>query len=80
MSIFSRVYIPYIFGGRGGDCENQKYFCTLLTFWPDFYDFHEDFSECVWFVYTHKNVDIYGRPLSHCNTRQFSTKKNQKNH
>ncbi len=32
-------------GGRGwGLCENQKYFRTLLTFWPDFLNYyHGDF-------------------------------------
>ncbi len=27
----------------GGICENQHFFHTLLTFWPDFYYFHGDF-------------------------------------
>ncbi len=29
--------------GVGGICENQHFFHTLLTFWPDFYYFHADF-------------------------------------
>ncbi len=32
--------------------ENQHFFCTLLTFWPDFYYFHGDFRHS-------KNVDVY---------------------
>ncbi len=28
--------------GRKGVCENQHFFHTLLTFWPDFYYFHRD--------------------------------------
>ncbi len=59
-------------------CENQHLFRTLLIFWPDFYYFHQDFwhSKNVdgyyfrgggglrkYGLYTHENVDIYGRPL-----------------
>ncbi len=41
---FSRVYKTYTFGGGGGLCENQYFFRTLLTFWPDlYYNFHGDF-------------------------------------
>ncbi len=36
----------------GGVCENQHIFCTLVTFWHDFYYFHRDF----WYS---KNVDVY---------------------
>ncbi len=39
MSTFSRVYKPYTLGGKVGGvgvCENQHFFCTLLTFWPDY--------------------------------------------
>ncbi len=37
--------------GGGGVCENQHFFLTLLTFWPDFYYFDGDF----WNL---KNVDV----------------------
>ncbi len=33
-------------------CENQHFFCTLLSFWPDFYYFNGDFCHS-------KNVDVY---------------------
>ncbi len=53
MSTFSWVYKPYTFGGgSGGVCENQHFFCTLLTFWPDFYYFHRD-------CWHSKSVDVY---------------------
>ncbi len=79
MSAFLWVYKPYTFGWRGGVCENQHLFCTLLTFWPDFYYFHRDFwhskyvdvysfggkgSQKVYGLNTHENVDIYGPPLN----------------
>ncbi len=78
MLTFSRVYKTYTFGGGGAVCENQHFFHTLLTFWPDFYYFHGDFwhsknvnvysflvSQKVYSLYTNENVYIYGRPLSH---------------
>ncbi len=40
---------PYTFDGGS---ENQDFFHTLLTFWPDFYYFHGD----NWYS---KNVDVY---------------------
>ncbi len=68
-------------GTGGGVCENQHFFCTLLTFWPDFYYFHGDFwhsnifddyffgggrgSQKVYGLYTRENIDIYGQPLIH---------------
>ncbi len=51
MSTFSRVSKPYTFG-RVGVCENQHFFHTLLTFWPDFYYFHGD-------CWHSKNVNVY---------------------
>ncbi len=51
MSTFSQVYKTYTFG-EGGVCENQNFFRTLLTFWPDFYYFHGDFWHS-------QNVDVY---------------------
>ncbi len=39
-------------GGGGGVCENQHFVHTLLTFWPDFFNFHGDFWHS-------KNVDVY---------------------
>ncbi len=36
----------------GGVCENQHFFRTLLTFWPAFYHFHEDYWHS-------KNVEVY---------------------
>ncbi len=78
MSTFSRVYKPYTFGVWA--CENQHFFCTLLTFWSDFYSFRGDFWHSkntdiysflvrgaflkVYGLYTHENVDIYGWPLN----------------
>ncbi len=66
MSTFSRVYKPYTFRGRGGwSVKINIFFCTLLTFWPDFYYFHGDF-------WNSKNVDVYsffgggGRGLGKC--------------
>ncbi len=47
MSTFSWVYKPYTFRGREAVCENQHFFHTLLTFWPDFYYFHGDFWHSV---------------------------------
>ncbi len=41
------------FGWGGGRvCENQHFFRTLLTLWPDFYCFRGDFWDS-------KNVDVY---------------------
>ncbi len=61
------------FRGRGGVCENQHFFHTLLSFWPDFYYFHGDFwhsknvdvyqrggiSESVWFIHSIKNYCVH---------------------
>ncbi len=77
--IFMSVQILHFRGGRGEICENQNIFCTLLTFWSDFYYFHGIFgtqqmlmctlfggggSQKVYSLYTHEHVDIYGRPLT----------------
>ncbi len=80
MSTFSRVYTQYTFGGgeEGQVSENQRFCCTLLTVWPDFYYFHGEFCHSktvdvysfwqrgyqkMYGLYTLENVDIYGWPL-----------------
>ncbi len=42
VNIFTSVQTIHFLGGRDV-CENQHFFRTLLTFWPDFYYFHGDF-------------------------------------
>ncbi len=76
MSMFSRVYKTYTFGG-GGVCENLKKIHTLFSL--IFYYFHGDFwhsknvdvysfwgergSQKVYGLYTCENSDIYGQPF-----------------
>ncbi len=67
MSTFSQVYKPYTFGGGEGVCENQHIFCTL-NFLARFLLFSWGLwggrgSQKVYGLYTHENVDTYGRPL-----------------
>ncbi len=77
VNIFMSVQTIHFRGEGGWVCENQHFFCTLLTFWTDFYYFYRDLwhskmlmctlwgggSQKVYGLYTHENVDIYGRPL-----------------
>ncbi len=43
MSTFSQVYKRYAFVGGGRSGKINIFFCTLFTFWPDFYYFDGDF-------------------------------------
>ncbi len=53
VNIFTSVQTTKFQGERGGGvCENQHFFHTLLTFWPDFFNFHGDFV-------LPKNVNVY---------------------
>ncbi len=76
-NIFTSVQTIHFRGGVGG-CENQHFYHTLLTFWPDFYYFLVDLwhsknvdvyafggrgSQKVYGLYTRENVDIYGQAL-----------------
>ncbi len=55
VNIFMSVLTIH-FREEGGVCENQHFFHTLLTFWPDFYYFHGD----LWV----SEIDIDGQPLN----------------
>ncbi len=80
MSTFSQAYKTIHVRGEVGRFVKINIFSKHLTFWPDFYYFHGDFwhsknvvvycffgrrrSQKVYGLYTHENVNIYGRPLS----------------